>query len=110
MAFLEHRRDVSALTVCHKTQVLHTPNLTHLYLPPKPDHRTTRQALAGNQRIAVPLSHTSQHQWNYKAKTARLWNGFTEATPDMTHKSIYQAKLATNTWRCTLSTPFLRYT
>ena len=28
MTSLEHRRDVSALTVCHKTQVLRTPHLT----------------------------------------------------------------------------------
>ena len=110
MMSLEDRQDVSALTVCHKTQVLHTPHLTHLYLPPQPVHRTTRQALAENQRVSVPLSHTSQHQRTYKAKTARLWNGFTEATPDVTHMSIHQAKLAANTWRGTLPIQFLPHT
>ena len=110
MTSLQHRRDVSALTACHKTQVLHTLHLIHLYLPPQPAHRTTRQALAGSQRVAMPVSHTSQHQRTYKARAARLWNGFTEATPDVTHMSIHQAKLAANTWRGTLPLSFLPYT
>ena len=107
---LKHRRDVSALTVCHKTQVLRTPHLTQLCLPLHPAHRTTRQAAAGNQRVVVPLSHTSQHQRTYMARAARLWNGFTEATPDVPHMSNQQAKMAANTWRGTLPTPFLPHT
>ena len=110
MTSLEHRRDVSALAVCHKAQVLRTPHLTQLCLPLQPALRTTRQALAGNQRVVVPLSHTSQHKRTYKARTARLWNGFTGATPDVTHMSIHQAKLAANTWRGTLPTSFLPHT
>ena len=110
MTSLEHRRDVSALTVCHMTLVLHTPHPTYLYLPPQPTHKTMRQALAGNQRVALPLSYTSQHQRTYKARTAQLWNGFTEATPDVTHMSIHQIMLALNIWRNTLPTPFLPHT
>ena len=68
MTSLEHRRDVSALTVCHKTQVVHSPHLTQLRLPLQPALRTTRQALAGNQRVTVPLSHTTQHLRTYCGK------------------------------------------
>ena len=103
---LEHRRDVAALTVCHKTQVLHTPHLTRLYLPPHHAQRATRQAAAG-RRLTVPRSNTSQHQRTYKARAARLWNGFTEAVPGVAGMSPQQAKVAANTWRGTLPTPFL---
>ena len=72
MTSFEHQRDMSALTVCHKTQVLHTPHLNPLYLPPQPAHRMTQQALAGNQHVALAVSRRSQHQWTYKARTARL--------------------------------------
>ncbi len=65
---LEHRRDVAALTFCHKTQVLHTPHLTRLYLPSHHAQRVTRQAAAG-RRVMVPRSHTPQHQRTYKART-----------------------------------------
>ena len=110
MTSLEHRRDVSALTVCHKTQVLRTPHLTQLCLPLHPAHRTTRQAQAGHHRVIVPLSHSSQHQRTYKARVARLWNGFTEATPDVSRMSTHQAKRAANTWRGTLPSPLVPLT
>ena len=107
MTSLEHRRDVSALTVCHKTQVLQTPHLTRLCLPPHLAQRATRQALAGDLRVVVPQSHTSQHQRTYKARVARLWNSFTEATPSVAQLATHGAKLAANTWRATLHTPLL---
>ena len=110
MTSLEHRRDVSALTVCHKTQVLSTPHLTQLCLPLHPAHRTTRQAQAGHHRVIVPLSHSSQHQRTYKARVARLWNGFTRATPDVSRMSTHQAKRAANTWRGTLPSPLVPLT
>ncbi|XP_050690070.1 uncharacterized protein LOC126982212 [Eriocheir sinensis] len=110
MTSLEHRRDVAALAVCHKTQVLHTPHLSRLCLTPHLAQRATRQAAAGSQRVTVPHSHTSQHQRTYKARAARLWNGFTEATPDLERMSTHQAKVAANIWRGTLPTPFLLHT
>ena len=107
MTSLEHRRDVSALAVYHKAQVLRTPHLTQLCLPPQPNHRTTRQAEASDSRLMVPLSNSSQHQRTYKSRTARLWNCFTEATPGVSLMSLQQAKLAANAWRGTMDTPFL---
>ena len=101
---LEHRRDVSALTVCHKTQVLQTPHLTCLCLPPHLAQRAMRQALEGDLGVVVPQSHTLQHQRTYKARVARLWNSFTEATPSVTQLSTHRVKLAANTWRATLHT------
>ena len=103
---LEHRRDVAALTVCHKTQVLHVPHLARLYSPPHHSQRATRQAAAG-RRLTVPRSNTSQHLRTYKARVARLWNGFTETMPGVAGMSTQQAKAAANTWRGTLPTPFL---
>ena len=55
--FLKHCWDVSALTVCHKAQVLCTPYTIQLCLLPHPAHRTMQQALTGHQSVVVPLSH-----------------------------------------------------
>ncbi|XP_050714130.1 uncharacterized protein LOC126997114 [Eriocheir sinensis] len=100
----------ATLAVCHKTQVLHTPHLSRLCLTPHLAHRATRQVAAGSQRVTVPHSHTSQHQRTCKARAARPWNGFTEATPDLERVSTHQAKAAANIWRGTLPTPFLLHT
>ncbi|XP_063876074.1 uncharacterized protein LOC135109024 isoform X3 [Scylla paramamosain] len=104
---LEHRRDVSALVVCHKTQVQHTPHFTHLCLPPHPGQRMTRQAGAGSQQVLVTLSRSSQHQRTFNARAARLWNHFTQATPDVTRLSTHQAKVAANVWRGARPTPLV---
>ena len=55
--FLKHCWDVSALTVCHKAQVLCTQYTIQLCLLPHPAHRTMQQALTGHQSVVVPLSH-----------------------------------------------------
>ncbi|XP_050687365.1 uncharacterized protein LOC126980953 isoform X2 [Eriocheir sinensis] len=44
---LEHRRDVSALVVCHKAQVQGVPHLSRLRLPPRAAQRFTRTTLSG---------------------------------------------------------------
>ena len=106
---LEHRRDVAALTVCHKTQVLHTPHLHQLRLPPHRAQRVTRQVPVCNLSVMVPLSHSSQHLRTYKARTARLWNAFTAAVPGVEGMHTQQAKEAANTWRASLPTQFLPY-
>ncbi|XP_045133326.1 uncharacterized protein LOC123517380 [Portunus trituberculatus] len=100
---LEHRRDVATLTVCHKAQVLHTPRLSCLSLPPHPPGRNTRQAADGDQQVLVPLSRSSQHQRTFRARAARLWNQFTVATPaEVAGLSTQQTKVAANVWRSAL--------
>lgn len=53
----EDHRDVSALTVRHKAQALHTPHLIGLYLPPYLSQRRD-QALAGDNQVLVLLVRT----------------------------------------------------
>ena len=98
---LEHRRDVSALVVCHKTQVQEVPHLVRLRLPPRAVRRETRAALASDELVEVPRSNSRQHQRTYTARTSRLWNTFTAATPDVSLMTTHQVKLAANRWRGT---------
>ena len=106
---LEHRRDVAALTVCHKTQVLHTPLLHQLGLAQHHSQRVTRQVPACNLSVLIPSSRSSQHLRTYKARTARLWNAFTAAMPGVEGMTTQQAREAANTWRASMPTPFLPY-
>ena len=99
---LEHRRDVATLTVCQKAQVLHTPHLTSLSLPPHPPGRMTRQAAGCDLQVQVPLSRSSQHQRTFSGRAARLWNNFTVATPGVMDLSTQQTKVAANVWRSAL--------
>ena len=48
---LEHRRDVSALVVCHKAQVQEVPHLGRLRFPLRAFQRETRTALSSNERV-----------------------------------------------------------
>ena len=96
---LEHRRDVSALVVCHKTQVQEVPHLARLRLPRRTVRRETRAAHASDELVEVPRSKSRQHQRTYTARTSRLWNDFTPATPEVSQMSTHQVKLAANRWR-----------
>lgn len=99
---LEHRRDVAALVVCHKAQVQQVPHLCRLGLTSHRTHRTTRAALSSEQLVEVPRSRSSQHLRTYTARTARLWNKFTAATPRVENMSTQSVKVAANRWRTTL--------
>ncbi|XP_045105124.1 uncharacterized protein LOC123500473 [Portunus trituberculatus] len=81
---LEHRRDVAALVVCHKTQVQGVPHLRRLGLPLRAAQRPTRAAATSEQTVEVPFSNTRQHQRTYSARTSRMWNAFTTTTPQVT--------------------------
>ena len=98
---LEHRRDVSALVVCHKTQVQRVSHLDPLRLPPRAVLRCTRTVASDDQPLEVPRSRSSQHQRTYTARTARLWNMFTVDTPQVHDMSTHQVKLAAHRWRST---------
>ncbi|KAG0714270.1 hypothetical protein GWK47_014461 [Chionoecetes opilio] len=62
---LEHRRDVSALVVCHKAQVQEVPQLSSLRLPPRAVQRWSRTTPSGDVLVNVPRSHSRQHQRTY---------------------------------------------
>ncbi|XP_063854385.1 uncharacterized protein LOC135096635 [Scylla paramamosain] len=98
---LEHRRDVSALVVCHKTQVQRVPHLDPLRLLPHTVQRCTRAAASSDELVKVPRSRSSQHQRTYTARTSRLWNMFTAAKPQVQDMSTHQVKLAAHSWRST---------
>ena len=51
---LEHRRDVAALVVLHKTQVQEVQHLAGLRLPPRKDVRDTRTVFSSHQQVRVP--------------------------------------------------------
>lgn len=95
---LQHRRDVSALVVCHKAQVQMVPHLEPLRLLPHTTQRNTRAA-SNCERVTVPRSRSNQHQRTYTARTSRLWNMFTAATPHVQDMTTHQVKLAAHRWR-----------
>ena len=105
---LEHRRDVGALTVFHKAQVLQVPHLASLRLPPRSTMRSTRTVLSGRVLVEVPRSRSSQHLRTFSARTARLWNQFT-AMLDVSQMSTQQVKTAAHQWRSTQPTPLPLY-
>ncbi|KAG0722966.1 hypothetical protein GWK47_043536 [Chionoecetes opilio] len=104
---LEHRRDVSALVVCHKAQVQEVPHLSSLRLPPRAVQRWSRTTPLSDVLVRVPLSHSRQHQRTYTARTSRLWNMFAAATPDVQNMSTHQVKLAAQRWHETKTSPLV---
>ena len=104
---LEHRRDVSALVVFHKTQVQRVSHLHPLRLRPRTVQRCTRNAASTDESVEVPRSHSSQHQRTYTARTSRLWNMFVMATPHVQDMSTHQVKLAAHRWRSTQPSPLV---
>ncbi|KAG0711533.1 hypothetical protein GWK47_020438 [Chionoecetes opilio] len=69
---LEHRRDVSALVVCHKAQVQEVPHLSSLRIPPRAVQRWSRTTPLSDVLVKVARSHSRQHQRTYTAMTSRL--------------------------------------
>ena len=104
---LEHRRDVAAIVVCHKAQVQRIPHLQRLGLPTRAAQRHTRAALSSEQLVVVPASKSRQHQRTYAARTSRLWNMFTAATPQVENMSTQQVKVAAHRWRGVQDTPLI---
>ena len=78
MTLLEHHRDVLALVMCHKAKVQGVSHLAPLRLLPHTAQRCTRAVASSDERVMVPLSHSSQHQRTYTDRTSRLWNMFTQ--------------------------------
>ena len=78
---LEHRRDVAALVVFHKTQVQGVSHLTALPQPPRVATRSTRTVLASSDNVEVPYSRASQHQRTFVGRVSRMWNTFTAVVP-----------------------------
>ena len=101
MTSLEHRRDVSALVVCHKVQVQGVPHLHPLRLLAHTAQRRTRAAAGRDDQVMVPLSRTNQHQRTYTARISRLWNMFMLVTPHVQDMNTHQVKLAAHRWRGT---------
>ena len=97
----EHRRDVSALVVFHKAQVLEILHLGLLRFTPCPAKRCTRAALTSDELVEVPRSHSRQHQRTFTARTARLSNRFTAATSDVPNISTPRVNLSAYRWRGT---------
>ena len=97
---LEHRRDVGALVVFHKTQIQRVPQLASLRLPTNANQRCTRMVNSGRILVEVPRSWSCQHQRSFAASTSRLWNKFT-ASVDVEDLNTQQVKLAAHRWRST---------
>ncbi|KAG0714918.1 hypothetical protein GWK47_013184 [Chionoecetes opilio] len=106
---LEHRRDVSALVVCHKAQVQEVPHLSLLRLPPRTVQRWSRTTPSSEVLVKVPRSHSRQHQRTYTSRTLRLWNMFTATTPDIQNMSTLQVKLAALMGRETQTFPLMMW-
>ncbi|XP_045129291.1 uncharacterized protein LOC123515009 [Portunus trituberculatus] len=104
---LEHRRDVAALVVFHKTQIQEVSHLARLRLPPRDAVRDTRTVLSSLEQVKVPRSRASQHQRTFVSRVSRLWNIFTATVPSVREMSTQRVKVAAHRWRGTLPTPLL---
>ncbi|MPC93761.1 hypothetical protein E2C01_088902 [Portunus trituberculatus] len=102
---LEHR-GMLELVVFHKAQIQEVPHLARLRLPYWPVERDTRTVSTTDQLVWMARSRSSQHQRTFTARTARLWNLFTVATPDVRQMSTTQVKLAAHRWRTSLLSPW----
>ena len=85
---------MSILVMCHKAQVQGVSHLDPLKLVPRTAERCTRAVASSDEQVMVPRSHSSQHQCVYTARTSRLRNMFTVATPNVQNMSTQQVKLA----------------
>ena len=104
---LEHRRDVAALVVLHKTQVQEVQHLAGLRLPPREAVRDTRTVFSSHQQVRVPRSHTSQYQRSFTARVSQLRNVFTAAVRSMCEMTTQQVKGAAYRWRGSFPTPMV---
>ncbi|MPD06099.1 hypothetical protein E2C01_101886 [Portunus trituberculatus] len=78
---LEHRRDVAAIVVFHKSQVQKVLRLAGLRHPLRVSTRSTRKVLNGGDAVEVPRSHGYQHQRTFAGRVSRMWNLFTAVVP-----------------------------
>ena len=102
---LEHRRDVPAIVVFHKSQIQRVSHLGGLRKPPKVTTRSTRTVLTGGDAVEVPHSNECQHQHTFSARVSRLWNLFTAVVPQVREMNTHSAKIKAHKWRQTLPTP-----
>lgn len=101
---LEHRRDVAALTVLHKSQVQQVPHLASLRLPSRTVLRGTRTVPHQQLLVEVPRSRASQHLRTFAARVARLWNRFVSSI-DVSQMTTQEVKVAAHRWRRQFPTP-----
>ena len=94
---LEHWRRVSALTVLHKAQLQHTPQLTALRVTWRRYQHITRTVVSSDLLLDVPRTHTASCQRAFTWATAKLWNAFTVDVP-VQAMSNQQVKAAAHSW------------
>ncbi|XP_063878077.1 uncharacterized protein LOC135110016 [Scylla paramamosain] len=106
---VEHRRDVAAFVVLHKTQVQGLPHLVGLRLPPaaRVTSRDTRTVLSSGDSVEVPRSRSSQHQRTFRGRVSRMWNVFASSVPHIRGMDTQDVKLAAHHCRGSFPTPLL---
>ena len=65
---LQHLRDVAGLATLHKMQEQRSPHLQELWLPHWRAEVVTRTISAVSSALAIPLSHSTHHQRQFKLK------------------------------------------
>ena len=99
---LQHRRDVSGMTVMYKIHVLDVEHLRPLRQAARPVPRITRAASADTMHHALkePRCNTLHHQLQFVPKYSKMWNKFVTSAPDVSGamKSIQRFKSAVNQW------------
>ena len=101
---LQHRRDVSTLSVFYRHMFLQPSVELSSIMPPGIQRtRVTRSSVGGHQHsLAVPRSRTSLHMSSYIPRATRLWNALPDLVfPDTTNPHIF--KLGVNRFLCDIS-------
>ena len=96
---LQHRRNVGGLCVMYKINVLQTPHLSSLRLPPADDSgHDTRGGHARQHQLRVPFARQEYHLRSFLPTYGRLWNHMVRNTSLHHATSLHQFKSWVNTW------------
>ena len=101
---LQHRRDVSGLTVIYKVHALDVEHLRPLRQAPRPVPRLTRAATAdaAGRALKEERCNTLHFQLQFLPRYTKMWNLFVSSTPEealqAAMKNLQSFKCAAHKW------------
>ena len=96
---LQHRRNVGGLCVMYKINIMQTPHLSSLRLPPTDNMRQdTRGGHERQHQLHEPLTRQEYHLRSFLPRYGRLWNHMVRNTSLHHATSLHQFKSRVNTW------------
>ena len=96
---LQHRRNVGGLCVMYKINVMQTPHLSSLRLPPTDNSRQdTRGGHERQHQLRLPFARQEYHLRSFLPRYGSLWNHMVRNTSLHHATSLQQFKSRVNTW------------